>query len=611
MKLFGSLSRALHQLETRDKAILLGLAATQFGLALMDLIGVLMLGALAALAASAELPEPLARTLSAVGLEDLDRPQLLAIIGSSAAILLVLKSVLSFLLIRRILRFLASRQVLVSHRIASALFRRPILEVNKRASQETAYGLVGGVSALTLGLIGNAVIILAELILITIIVLGLAVVDFWVTAFTVLFFAAIAIALQLLLARRTSRLGLQLSRADIASHVKVQEMVKMYREISVAGRQELYVKALDQSRSRAASVQADLQLINQTSKYVFEVGIVVGGCLLVASQVLLRDTATAIATSVLFLVAATRLMPSLLRMQASLMAMRSSTGLAAVTLDLCSDLGLQGSSVNEVGCESTVSSLQRPVREVLAGDELEFDVTLKSVSFRYPAAAENAVDGVNLAIKPGTATAIVGTSGAGKSTLADLMLGLLQPTAGSVLVGGEPPRESAQKFPGGLAYVPQNVFIFDGSISENVTFGLPPECVDDALVWKALETVRLDEHVRETPGQLSSLVGEGGTKLSGGQRQRLGLARALYASPRLLVLDEATSALDFETEAAVTEALQALVGELTLVVIAHRLRTVLASDQIVYMQSGAVVVSGSLEEVRSSIPSFDGQVRLL
>ena len=191
------------------------------------------------------------------------------------------------------------------------------------------------------------------------------------------------------------------------------------------------------------------------------------------------------------------------------------------------------------------------------------------------------------------------------------MLGVLEPAAGTVTISGVPPREAISRWPGAIAYVPQQVALVFGTVRDNVALGLPRAAIDDDMVWEALERSYLAEFLRDSREGLETMIGERGVRLSGGQRQRLGIARALYTRPRLLVLDEATSALDAETEVAIIKTLDALEGEVTTMTIAHRLATVRRADQLLYLEGGRIISSGTFDEVRNDVAGFDRQASLL
>jgi ABC-type multidrug transport system fused ATPase/permease subunit len=187
----------------------------------------------------------------------------------------------------------------------------------------------------------------------------------------------------------------------------------------------------------------------------------------------------------------------------------------------------------------------------------------------------------------------------------------LEPDRGEILISGLPPEFAVLTWPGALAYVPQDVIIINGTLRDNVGLGFDPKFVDDDVVWEALKAAQLGEFAGNLPDGLDTQVGERGTKLSGGQKQRLGIARALFTHPRLLVLDEATSSLDGDTEHAISRAINELKGQVTVIMIAHRLSTVRSADQIVYLNNGQVIAKGSFEDVRNSVPDFDRQARLM
>ena len=188
---------------------------------------------------------------------------------------------------------------------------------------------------------------------------------------------------------------------------------------------------------------------------------------------------------------------------------------------------------------------------------------------------------------------------------------MLNPSSGSTLISGLPPIEAVSKWPGAIAYVPQDIFISNGTIRENVSLGYPLHEATDDLVLEALQIAQLDSFVASLPLGIDTPVGDRGARLSGGQRQRLGIARAMFTKPRLLVLDEATSALDGVTEASISDSINVLKGRVTLVLIAHRLSTVLNADKIAYLSEGKVISVGTFDEVRSSVPDFDVQAKLM
>jgi ABC-type bacteriocin/lantibiotic exporter with double-glycine peptidase domain len=215
-----------------------------------------------------------------------------------------------------------------------------------------------------------------------------------------------------------------------------------------------------------------------------------------------------------------------------------------------------------------------------------------------------------LEVKAGQFVAIVGESGSGKTTLIDLMLGMVTPESGTIEISNFSPLEAINHWPGKIAYVPQDVAIIDGDIKRNIT--LEENCMlPDSEILKVLEKAHLERDVLEMPSGLRELVGERGIRLSGGQRQRLGIARALFTNPEMIIFDEATSSLDPITEKTVTKAIYEKKGNVTLIVVAHRLSTVKSADLVVLLDKGKIVAQGTFEEVRAVSPKFDQQAKLV
>jgi ABC-type multidrug transport system fused ATPase/permease subunit len=333
---------------------------------------------------------------------------------------------------------------------------------------------------------------------------------------------------------------------------------------------------------------------------VLETAVVIGALGISATQFIISDAANAIATMSIFLAAGSRIAPAVLRMQHSGLQINSALGASGPTLNLIDEL-------------SKLEQISPALEQSLTFEYTGFTaaVEMSKVSYYYPSSESAALKNLSFEIKDGDFVAIVGSSGAGKSTLADLILGLLTPSSGEVLVSGMTPQEAIKAWPGSISYVPQDPLVINGSIKDNVAFGFPLENVSEIQIHKALEVAQMSEFVRTLPNGIETEVGERGARLSGGQRQRLGIARALYTNPRLIVLDEATSALDGKTESDFSHALSGLKQKLTLLVIAHRLSTVQDADKVIYLNGGQVQASGSFKEVRDFVKDFDIQAKLM
>ncbi len=236
---------------------------------------------------------------------------------------------------------------------------------------------------------------------------------------------------------------------------------------------------------------------------------------------------------------------------------------------------------------------------------------LSNVFLKYQGAKDFAVKNISLTVNTGEVLALVGPSGSGKTSSVDIILGIIEASEGFSEVSGVAPLEAIKKWPGAIGYVPQDVMIANTTVRENVLLGFDPTSDFDEQVWRALKIAQLDKFVESLPEGLDTKVGDRGARLSGGQRQRLGIARAMFTNPKLLVLDEATSALDGSTEASISESIQAMRGDVTIVMIAHRLSTVRAADKVVYLDKGLILASGKFDEVRNLVPDFDRQAQLM
>lgn len=600
--------QSLGLLSTRDRRLLAVSIGMQMATSLLDLVGVLLIGVVGALAIttvqSQPPPDVVQLMQQTLGLEEMSDQDLVLLLSAVAAFLLLFRSVINALLTRRILSFLANRQALVSARLSAALLSMPITFVQRRSTQETGYALISGASAATIQLLGQLSILASEGALLLLMAITLLVISPWTTLGAIVFFALIALGLQWATGNWASKSGSKLAEADVQSLRAVQEALGAYREILVAHRRHHYVNRIEDLRWQAASVVADTQYIGMLPKFVFEAALVVGGFVLAGALYETQDSVAATGTLALFLAAGFRVMPSLLRLQGAALGMRGSAGVAQPTLALAADLRMEASTSPSSGLNRNPCNVPQTV------DPPALNVKFSNVSFAYPKAQSMAVKDLSFEIPAGHTTALVGSSGAGKSTVADLLLGVLRPDEGEILMGSADPAEVLQRWPGIAAYVPQEVLIAEGTIRENVGLGLPRSLIHDDLVWEALSKAHLDQFVRGQGG-LSAEVGERGVRLSGGQRQRLGLARALYQQPRLLVLDEATSALDAETEFSVAASITDLGDHVTKVIIAHRLSTIQNVEQVVYIEHGRSVCAGTFAEVCSAVPALARQAKMM
>ena len=595
--------RASRTIPAKSRIKLILVIALQIGLGILDLLGVAAIGILGALAISGVgSHQPGNRVSIALRILHIQNGSLqyqAAILGIAAATLLLSRTVLSVLITRRIMHFLSRRGAELSSILVDDLLSRSILEINSRTIQQTIYIVTTGVNTMMLGVIGAAIALISDLSLLTVMSIGLFVVDPLISLTSTLVFICIGFAMYKFLHQRVRRLGETEALLTVSSNEKISEILLTYRESLVRNRRHFYSKEIQKQRFALADVVAEQAFMPNISKYVIEGTVVFGALAIGATQFLLQDATHAISTLSIFLAAGSRIAPAILRVQQGSLQVKGSLGAALPTLEMLEQIELEEKS-------DFPSAVPNFIHPGFSGD-----VVLKDVNFTYPGSSKKVINNVSLKFNAGEFVALVGSSGAGKTTLADLIIGVLTPDSGQVSISGVNPLSAISMWSGAMSYVPQEVTIVNGSILENVALGYDTNDVRESEVRDSLIQAQLNDFVLSLPGEFDSLVGERGTKLSGGQRQRLGIARALFTKPKLIIFDEATSSLDGQTESEISNSILELKGDVTLIVIAHRLSTVKSADKVVYLEQGEVRFIGTFEEVRSAVPDFDTQATLM
>jgi ABC-type multidrug transport system fused ATPase/permease subunit len=571
---------------------------------IMDVAAVFILGLVGSLSVSGVSTgrpgDRVKSILEILGIGNLSLQNQVAVLGGMSAAALVFKSFMSLYLSRKTLLFLSRRAALISQTLVFRVLGQQMLKVREKTIQEMIFALTSGVQSVALGIIGSAMLLIADIFLILAFSISLFVVDTLVAVMSLMLFSTVGVFLYRIMHNKASDLGEEATRLNIVSNDKIAEVVSCYRELLVKNRRSFYAEKIGGLRFEIAEASAKVGFMGLLSKYVMEITLVVGGLLIGVAQFVTQPASRAVAVLAIFLVSSARIGPAVLRVQTGLVMMRTNIGSAKPTLDLVKEYLDSDDFAVEKATE---------FRGRWQFDHFDFtpEIEIEEISFAYPGGNDQALKRFSANINSGEFVGVVGPSGAGKTTLADVMLGLIEPDKGQILISGVSPIEAFKKWPGAVAYVPQEVSIVNGTIKDNVCLGFDAAKVSDAEVSEILNLVQLSEYANADG--LRAPAGERGNKLSGGQRQRLGLARALFTNPKLLILDEATSALDSTTEKKITDYLDSVKGTLTLIVIAHRLSTLQSADKVLYVQGGRLLAQGTFDQLREVLPQFDLQAR--
>ncbi len=563
-------------------------------------------------------------------------------LGVTVLLVYLVKSVSAVLVLRWEIGFLLAEEASLVRRIMDSYLHAPyreFLDINSSQRIRTltfgvrttfSGGFVGGIGA-----VGDSF----SVILITIILL---IVNPLIAVAAGVYFGAVSVTYQRVTNHHIARRTTVLHRMQAVDFQNIHQALTGVKEIKIRGVEDAFVEEVYSLRRGLISSYRTMALVTLTPRYILELAMVGAAATIAVVAYSTESVATATGALGLFLVGGFRIvaplnkiifgnsqcraaMPSLEQVEKDLhraeaeppAALGAASAVPALVGASASSNGVPANGVALATAPANGSSVSgngaaHGPGHGPASTGRDSDTAMASrikadhVSFSYVAGRPVLTD-VSFEVSPGESVGLVGSSGAGKSTLVDILLGLLDPDSGAVYIDGNPLSSVGREWRGTIGYVPQAIALFDDTVRANVALRAPG---DDDQVWRALTMSQLEDTIRALPDGLDTVIGEHGTRLSGGQRQRLGVARALFSNPRVMMFDEATSALDNDTESKVTEVLESLRGTITTITIAHRLSTVRRCDRLFYLEDGRLVAQGTFSELVDRMPDFARLVEL-
>lgn len=475
------------------------------------------------------------------------------------------------------------------------LYMTSPFEAHRRRTSGDIYTNVNGYVPASFAVTLSLIQLIVDGTLVLAILMALLAMSPWATLLAVMFFGVTSLVIQATLRNRLIRLGDELRLASLRGWKYLTPAIDGFKQARLSEAGERLSAAFIETRREQNEKGRKVALLNEMPRHLLEVMMVVGIALM--AMILMATMTQTQAFSILgvFAVASIRMVPSLNRLIATIGTIRGNI----------SNLDALATEIRALEAETFRDDYSEPLFR-FADD----DIVFHELTFQFQDGDQPVLDRVSGVIPRGKTVALVGSSGAGKTTFVDLLTAMFQPTSGSITVAGESVHAHPRSWRRQIGVVPQHVFLWGESVRRNIAYGYADEDIDEERLWRAVRMAQLDDVVADLPEGLDTAIGYQGARLSGGQQQRIGIARALYRHPKLLVLDEATSALDNVTEAKLTRTIESLHGSMSIVVVAHRLSTVKNADMILFFSGGHIVDRGSMAELAERNVEFAELIRL-
>lgn len=573
-----------------------------FLLSLMEMVGVAAILPIVNIAMGAELTGYLAVISDIFG--NPQRSDLVVYLGLVLVLAFVIKGVVALLFKRWSLKFTGYQQLATSTTILNHYMKDSYFNHKKSQPEETAYLISTYVVFAYRGFVGSIINFVGDFLsIIVLLIMILCVMP--VPALIAFAYFGITIAvMQFFLRRGNAKYGEITARAGRDALRFLLDDIRGFREIRITNAHKAAIEQYREPAVRSVKSDVNLSFLNDFPKYSLEVIFIVGIAGLLA-LVTATQGADGLPSLMLFATACIRILPNATRMIASLGGIRANEFASEEVAKVIRSMSPEEQRLQMVEFKDEID----PATIINSGIE-PVDVQIDNLVYRYPDGDKDVLKDIQLDVPAGTSVAFVGGSGSGKTTLVDLILGLLTPTNGTISSQGKDIHTDLHSWYQKIGYVPQDPYLGNGTLREAVAFGIPAKHIDDDRVIYCLELAELMPVVETLEDGINTSIGENGNRLSGGQRQRVGIARAMYRNPSLLVMDEATSALDNETEHKITQTINRISKEITVIIVAHRLSTVRNVDQLVYLSQGRIANKGTFKEVQAANEEFANLVRL-
>ena len=574
---------ALGLLKKRDKRRLIQISLIQSAFSLFDVAGIFLIGIVTSIAVkTVQGDSPGDRTLIVlkfINLEELNPKIQVGLLATLSCLFFVAKSLMSWIFTKKVYLAVGNMAAEISTEFIALVTQSGLSKLNRRSTQSIIYSATKGTADILNSIITPLFALLPDVVFLLVTFAALLFVEITVTFFMLLFLSCCSFVMFRIMAGSAKRLGGEITTSSIKNSEIVEELVKAFRVLYVRNTFSNFINDFRKNRKSIAYLQAQARFLPLIPKYVIELILILGVFIFSTYLMFSGSPSSSAGVLTIFLVASARLVPAIMRIQQSALQIKSGLGISENTLSHIRELQ------REVSNSSTdINEAREPISRAMPKS---VEVDLSNVSFSIKNSNFHLTN-VEFQASSGDHLAITGRTGSGKSTLVDLLIGILEPSSGRITLNGIKPRDFVRFNTGFIGYVPQETFVLNRSIRDNLILSNSSEEMSDEDLYEVIKIVSLESILDEKLG-LGTLLGQSGRILSGGEKQRLGIARALITNPGILILDEATSALDYETEENIMQKLTSM-SERLLISVSHRDSTLKYANKILILDNGSVKI---------------------